>query len=113
MQETQVQSLGWEDRLAKGVATDSSILAEKSHGQRNLGGFMGFPGGSDSKESTCNAQQSSSIPGSGRSPGGGHGNPLQYSCLENPMDRGAWWATVHEVARSQTRLSNGHFDFPR
>ena len=45
-----------------------------------------------------------SIPGSGRSPGGGHGNSLQYSCLENPMDRGAWWATVHRVAESQTRL---------
>jgi len=44
------------------------------------------------------------IPGSGRSPGGGHGNPLQYSCLENPMDRGAWQATVHGVAKSQTRL---------
>ena len=49
-----------------------------------------------------------SIPGSGRSPGGGHGNPLQYSCLENPMDRGAWWATVHGVAQSRTRLSNLH-----
>ena len=45
-----------------------------------------------------------SIPGSGRSPGGGHSNSLQYSCLENPMDRGAWWATVHRVAESQTRL---------
>ena len=45
-----------------------------------------------------------SISGLGRSPGGGHGNPLQYSCLENPMDRGAWWATVHGVAKSQTRL---------
>ena len=44
------------------------------------------------------------IPELGRSPGGGHGNPLQYSCLENPMDRGAWWATVREVAKSQTRL---------
>ena len=43
-----------------------------------------------------------SIPGSGRSPGGGHGDPLQYSCLENPVDRGAWWATVHGVAKSQT-----------
>ena len=43
-----------------------------------------------------------SIPGSGRSPGGGHGNPLQYSCLENPMDRGAWWATVHGLTKSQT-----------
>ena len=45
-----------------------------------------------------------SIPGSGRSPGGGHGNPLQYSCLETPIDRGAWWATVHRVAKSWTRL---------
>ena len=43
-----------------------------------------------------------SIPGSGRSPGGGHGNPLQYSCLENPMDRGPWWATVHRVSKSRT-----------
>ena len=46
------------------------------------------------------------IPGSGKSPGGGHGNPLQYSCLENPMDRVAWWATVHMVAKSQKQLSN-------
>ena len=49
-----------------------------------------------------NMRDVSSIPGSGRSPGVGHGNPLQYSCLENPMDRGAWWATVHRVAKSQT-----------
>ena len=49
------------------------------------------------------------IPGSGRSPGGGNGNPLQYSCLENSMDRGAWWATVHGVAKSQTRLNDFHF----
>ena len=47
-----------------------------------------------------------SISGSGRSPGGGNGTPLQYSCLENPMDRGAWWATVHTVAQSWTRLSS-------
>ena len=53
---------------------------------------LGFPGGSDGKESTCNAGDLGSIPGLGRSPGGGHGNPLQYSCLENPMDRAAWWA---------------------
>ena len=52
-----------------------------------------------------------SIPGLGRSPGEGHGNPLQYSCLENPMDRGAWWATVHSVAKSQTGLSDFHFHF--
>ena len=49
------------------------------------------------------------IPGSGRSPGEGNGNPLQYSCLENPTDRGAWWATVHEVAKSRTHLSNYTF----
>ena len=60
--------------------------------------LKGFPGGSDSNESTCEAGDLGSIPGLGRSPGGGHGNPLQYSCLENPMDRGAWWATVQGVA---------------
>ena len=62
--------------------------------------------GSAGKESACNAGDLDSIPGLARSPGGGHGNPLQYSCLENPMDRGAWWATVHGVAQSQTRLSD-------
>ena len=63
---------------------------------------MGFPGGSDSKGSACNEGDLGSIPGSGRSPGGGHGNSLQYSCLENPTDRGAWEATVHEVTKSRT-----------
>ena len=57
----------------------------------------GFPGGSNGKESTCNAEDLGSIPGLGRSPGEGHDNPLQYSCLEYPMGRGAWGATVHEV----------------
>ena len=56
--------------------------------------------GSDGKESACSTGDSGLIPGSGRSPAEGKGNPLQYSCLENPMDRGAWWATVHEVAES-------------
>ena len=56
---------------------------------------MGFLGGSDSRESACNAGDPGSIPGSGISPGEGNGNPLQYSCLGNPMDRGAWQATVH------------------
>ena len=59
----------------------------------------GFPGGSDSKQSACNAGDLGSIPASGRSPRGGNGNPLQYSCLDNPMDRGAWWATVHRVTK--------------
>ena len=58
--------------------------------------------GSASKESACNAGDLGSIPGSGRSPGGGHDNPLQHSCLENPMDREAWWATVHGVTKSDT-----------
>ena len=65
---------------------------------------MGFPGGSDGKESTCNAGDLGLIPGLGRSPGGGHGNPLQCSCLENPMDRGAWQAVVRGVAKSWMRL---------
>ena len=60
---------------------------------------MGFPGGSDSKESACNAGDLGSIPGSGRSPGEENGNLLQYSCLGNPMDRGVWRATVHGVTK--------------
>ena len=71
--------------------------------------FLGFPGGSDSKESACSAKDLHSIPGLGRSPGGGHGNPLQYPCLKNPVDRKAWWAAVHMVAKNRTRLSNFHF----
>ena len=63
---------------------------------------MAFPGGSDGKESACNEGDAGSIPGLKRSSGGRNGNPLQYSCLENPMDRGAWWATVHGVTESQT-----------
>ena len=57
-----------------------------------------FPGGSDDNESAYNARDPGLIPGLGRSPGEGHGNPLQYSCPENPVDRGAWWAAVHGVA---------------
>ena len=64
-----------------------------------------IPGGSDGKASVYNAGDPGSIPGLGRSPGEGNGNPLQDYCLENPMDRGAWWATAHGVAKSQTRLS--------
>ena len=63
---------------------------------------MGFPGGSEVKVSAWNAGDPGSIPGSGRSPGEGNGNPLQYSCLENPMEGGAWWAAVHGVAKSQS-----------
>ena len=59
----------------------------------------GFPGGSVVKNLPANAEDVGSVPGSGRSPGEGNGNPLKYSCLGNPMDRGAWWATVHGVAK--------------
>ena len=71
--------------------------------------FWGFPGGSEVKASACNEGDLGLIPGSGRSPGEGNGNPLQYSCLENPMGGGAWWATVHGVAKSRTRLSEFTF----
>ena len=63
------------------------------------------PGGSDDKASAYNAGDPGLIPGLGRSPGEGSGTPLQYSCLENPTDRGTWWAAVHGVAQSRTRLS--------
>ena len=68
--------------------------------------FGGFPGGSVEKNLPATAGDSGFIPGSGRSPGEGTGNPLQYSCPENSMDRGAWQAAVHGVAESRTRLSD-------
>ena len=68
--------------------------------------IWGFPDGSEGKASACNAGDLGSIPGSGRSPGEGNGNLLQYPCLENLMDRGAWWAAVHRVTKSRTRLSD-------
>ena len=67
---------------------------------------MGFPGGSDGKESTCNVGDPGSIPGLGRSHGEGNGNPLQYYWLENSMDRGVWQATAHRVTESQTQLTD-------
>ena len=73
---------------------------------------MGFPGGSDGKESAHNVGDLSLIPGLERSPGEGNGNPLQYSCLENPMDRGAWGSTVCRVLKSQTWLRDFTFTFP-
>ena len=86
IQETLVQFLGGEDPLEKDRLSTPV--------------FLGFPGGSDGKESTCNVGDLGWIPGLGRSPGGGHGNPLQYSCLENPTGRGAWRATAHGVRKS-------------
>jgi len=67
---------------------------------------MGFPCSSVGKESACSAGDQGSIPGLGRSPGEGNGNPLQYPCLENLMDRGAWWAAVRGVTKSRARLSD-------
>ena len=70
-----------------------------------------FPGGSDGKASAYKAGDPGLIPGSLRSSGEGKGKPFQYSCLENAMDRGAWWATVHGVTESRTRLSHFTFTF--
>ena len=75
---------------------------------------MGFPGGAVVKNLPANTGETGdvgSIPGWRRSLGGGNGSPLQYSCLENPMDGGAWWAAVHGVAKSRTRLSDFTFTF--
>ena len=72
-------------------------------------GHLGFPGGLEGKVSACNAGDPGSIPESGRSPGEGKGNSLQYSCLENPMDGGAWEAAVHGVTKNWTRLSDFTF----
>ena len=72
---------------------------------------MGFPGGSDSKKSACNAGDPGSIPGLGRSPGEGNGYPLQYSGLENSTDRGACWATVCGVTKSQTLTSQSEYTY--
>ena len=74
-------------------------------------GCLEFPDGSEGKESVYNAGDPGSISGSGRSPGEGNGNSLQYTCLENPMDRGAWQDIVHGVAKSWTRLRTNTFTF--
>ena len=121
MQETRVQSLGWEDLLEKEMATHSSILAWKFHGQWNLVGYSpwvaksrtrlsdfiskDFHGGSDGKVSVYNEGDPGSIPGSGRSSGEGNGNPLQYYCLENPMDRGACRLQLSHPSHSSTHTS--------
>ena len=71
--------------------------------------YMGLPGGSEVKASASNAGDLGSIPGSGRSPGEGNGNPFQYSCLENPMDGGAWWATQSTSRKESDRTERFHF----
>ena len=72
---------------------------------------VGFPGGSAVKNPPANAEDAGSIPRSWRSPGEGNGNPLQYSCLGNPMDRGTWWAGVHRIAKSQTVSEHAQHSF--
>ena len=118
MQETWVRSLGREDPLEKEMATHSSTLAWKipwteepcklqSMGSQKVGhDWATTSGGSVVKNLPANAGDSSYIPWSGRSPGEGNGNPLQYSCLENSMDRGTWQAIDHGVTLSQIWLSN-------
>ena len=122
MHETWVQFLGWEDHLEKERLLTPVFWPGEFHRLYSPWGrkesdkteqlsllllpwcLMGFPGGSDGKESTCNEGDLGSIPGSVRSPGEGNGNPLQCSCLENPRDGGAWWAAVYGVVQSGTRL---------
>ena len=128
MRETRVQSLGQKICWRRKWQSTPVLLPGKSHGQRSLVGYSpwgrkewirlryftftftysrtSLPGGSVVKNRLANAGDMGSIPGLGRSSGEGNGNPLQYSCLENPMDRGAWQATVHGVTKSQTQLSN-------
>ena len=79
---------------------NNQMLGVRHEGRRTLEALSRI--GSEGKASACNAGDLGSTPGSGRSPGEGNGNPLQYSCLENPMEGGTWWATVHGVAKSRT-----------
>ena len=92
----------------KATAFRNCFLGLCCQGQysRSIEHLMGFPVGSDGKESTCNMGDLGSIPGLGRPSGERHSNPLQYSCLENPMDRGAWKAVVHGVKKIRTQLSD-------
>ena len=83
-------------------STVSMNMMKKNYVYYSPSSLRVFPGGSDGKESACNAGDLGSIPGLGRSPGGGHSSPLQYSCLENSMDRGAWQTTVRGVTKSWT-----------
>ena len=91
--------------LTRGICSARSLLLWPLM-FKGIIAFVRFPGGSDGKASAHNAGDPGSIPGLGRSPGEGNGNPLQYSCLENSMDGGAWWATVHGVTKSRTWLSD-------
>ena len=100
------RNVGWPLELK--VAPDSS---QEGIYMLDFITFWGLHDSSVGKESACNAGEPGLIPGSGRSPGEGNGYPLQYSGLENSMDRGAWQATVHGVSKSLTQLSNFHFNY--
>ena len=109
-----IQSAAWTDLLSgeqKGTLASPAFFECFSDWKFPLPLDGGFPGGSDSKASVRNAGDPGLIAGSGRSPGEGNGNPLQYSYLENSTDGGAWWATVHGAAKSRTRLSDFTFTF--
>ena len=80
------------------------ILYTHTHTHTHV--FIGFPDGSNAKESVCNVRKPSSIPGLGISPGEGNGNSLQCSCLKNSMDRGTWWTTVHGVTKESDMMNN-------
>ena len=90
------------DINAYAVITYNGKVSEKEY----INIHIGLSQWLNSNESTCTGGDTGSIPGLGKSPRGGSGNPLQYSCLKSPSDSGAWWATVHRVTKSQTRLSN-------
>ena len=125
MQQTQIQFLGWENPLEKEMATHSSIFAWRIPWTKESGGLQSmrsqrvrqdwvtntftiyiFPGGSEVKPLPAMWETQVWSLGQEDSPGEGNGNPIQYSCLENPMDRGAWWATVDGVTKSWTQLSD-------
>ena len=91
--------------MAKHIKKQRHYFASEGPSSQSYG-FSGFCGDSDGKASACSVEDPGSIPGSGRSPGEGNGNPLQYSCLKNSMDRGAWRATVHGVTNSRTQLND-------
>ena len=93
------------DQINKDQTQRTNIKSSKGK-TTNTPVFLDFPGSSDYKEPASNVGDLGSIPGLRRSPGGRHGNPLQYCCLENPMDRGAWWARVHGITKNRTQLSD-------
>ena len=99
---TQFSILAWEIPWTEEPGGPQSMGSQRVGLKQLSTNAWGFPHSSVGKESTCDAGDPASIPGSGRSPGEGDGNPVQYSCLGNPMDRGAWQATVDGVAKSQT-----------